>query len=290
VSFAAAEIGQDARCRIVHGFDADTQRPIGSAFKLYVLGALAKAVVDGQASWDERLAIRDDWKSLPSGQLQDRPAGSTLTLAEFADHMISISDNTATDHLIHRLGRSAVERSLALLGNQRPGASIPLLSTKALFQLKVGADAGRADHYLALPRPDRAAALAELEALPLPEVRAAWTRPDRIDQIEWFASPSDICQAYAALHRFGRPEIHHALSRNDDGLNLDLSRFPTTWYKGGSEPGVVTLHYLAGTADGRTLVTSLMVSDPIMAPDTMVVAAKGQAVIRGAFDLLSGQP
>ncbi|MFG1961910.1 serine hydrolase [Nonomuraea sp. NPDC049028] len=287
VSFAAAEIEPDGQCRIAHGLAADTQRPIGSAFKLYVLGALAQAVAEKRAAWDEELAIREDWKSLPSGTLQDRPAGTTLPLAAFADHMISISDNTATDHLIHHLGREAVVRQLSLFGHRQPQENIPFLTTKALFQLKAAPDAARAQQYLALPRHERAAALRELERRPLPDIRKTWPQPNNIDQIEWFASPADICHAYAGLLRLDQPEIHHALSLNDDGLNLDAAQFPAVWYKGGSEPGVVTMHYLARTADGRALATSLMVSDPTTAPDTMDVATKGQSIIRGAFHLLS---
>ncbi|WP_192784103.1 serine hydrolase [Nonomuraea angiospora] len=196
MSFAAARIEPDGQCRIAHGLDADTQRPIGSAFKLYVLGALAQAVAEGRLSWNERLAIRDDHKSLPSGTLQNRPAGTMLALSEYADHMISISDNTATDHLIHRLGRDAVRRQLSLFGHREPDANVPILTTKAFFQLKAASDQDRTRQYLALP-----------------------------------------------AHR--------------------------------------------RTADGRALATSLMVSDPTTAPDTIDVAAKGQSIVRGAFHLLA---
>ncbi|QWF80523.1 serine hydrolase [Amycolatopsis sp. CA-230715] len=282
VSFAAGEV-EDGRFRIVHGLDADTPRPIGSACKLYVLGALAQAVTDGTAAWDEPLEIREDWKSVSSRDLPCR----ALTLAEFADHMISTSDNTATDHLIHRIGREAVHRQLTLFGNQRPEASIPFLTTKALFQLKLVLDTAPAERYLALPRSARATALEELERAPLPENRALWPRPKYIDEIEWFASPSDVCRAYAGLHRFGMPEIDHALSTNDDGLALDPARFRSTWYKGGNEPGVISLNYLARTGDDRTLAVSAMVSDPDEDLDTMSVALKGFSAIRGAFALLA---
>ncbi|SEO52155.1 serine hydrolase [Amycolatopsis saalfeldensis] len=287
VSFAAAEIDPDGRCRIVHGVDAETRRPIGSAFKLYVLGALAQAVAEGRASWDEPLAIRDEWKSLPSGTMQNRPAGASFPLSEFADLMISISDNTATDHLIHRLGRDAVQRQVSLFGHRQPRANVPFLTTKAFFRLKAASETARAQ-YLALHQQDeRAAAVLELERLPLPDVRETWPQPRDIDQIEWFASPADICRAYAGLLRLDQPGVHHALSRNDDGLNLDVSQFPAVWYKGGSEPGVVTLHYLARTADGRALGASFMASDPIAAPDTITLTAKAQSVIRGMFHLLA---
>ncbi|WP_214416893.1 serine hydrolase [Sphaerisporangium fuscum] len=289
VSFAAAQIEADGQCRIAHGLDADTPRPIGSAFKLYVLGALAQAVAEGRLSWNEELAIRDDHKSLPSGTLQNRPAGTTLPLSEYADHMISISDNTATDHLIHRLGRDAVRRQLSLFGHRQPDANVPILTTKAFFQLKATSDQDRARRYLALPAHQRIAAVLELERSPLPGIRQTWSRPRYIDQIEYFASPVDICHAYAGLLRLDQPEIHHALSLNDDGLHLDALRFPAVWYKGGSEPGVVTLHYLARTADGRALATSLMVSDPTTAPDTTDVAARSLSILRQAFHLLARQ-
>ena len=50
----------DGTCEPVEGVSADTVRPLGSGFKLYVLGALARAVRTGRASWDQQLAIVED--------------------------------------------------------------------------------------------------------------------------------------------------------------------------------------------------------------------------------------
>ncbi|MFG1645967.1 serine hydrolase [Amycolatopsis sp. NPDC049252] len=286
VSFGASEILPDGRCRDVHGVQDNVQRPLGSAFKLYVLGALGKAVAEHKASWTEQLAIRDDWKSLPSGVLQNQPAGTRLPLSEYADKMISISDNTATDHLIRRLGRDAVQRQLIAFGNQRPSANIPFLTTKALFELKATQYPARADAYLALPRWARPAAVAGLERLPLTGL-TSWSEPEKIDELEWFASPDDICRAFSGLQKENQPEIGHALSLNDGGLGLDKAKFPEVWFKGGSEPGVLTLNYLARTADGRSLVTSVMVSDPVAPLDEGHVSARGIAVAKGAVALLA---
>ncbi|WP_326955236.1 serine hydrolase [Amycolatopsis sp. NBC_01286] len=286
VSFGASEILPDGRCRDVHGVRDNVQRPLGSAFKLYVLGALGTAVAEHKASWTEQLAIRDDWKSLPSGVLQNQPAGTRLPLSEYADKMISISDNTAADHLIRRLGRDAVQRQVTAFGNQRPSANIPFLTTKALFELKATQYPARADAYLALPRWARPAAVAGLERLPLTGL-ASWPSPEKIDQLEWFGSPDDICRAFSGLQKENQPEIGHALSLNDGGLGLDKAKFPEVWFKGGSEPGVLTLNYLARTADGRSLVTSVMVSDPVTPLDENHVAARGIAVARGAVALLA---
>lgn len=176
VAFLAAEIDSAGRLQVVHGVDAEVQRPVGSAFKLYVLGALAHAVHDGRMAWDEQLAIRDEWKSLPSGRPQDRPAGDVLTLAEFADHMISISDNTATDRLIHHLGRAQVQHRL--FGHAQPAATTPFLTSRAMFRLRTVQYPALADEYLALSSVrERTAALEVLGTPPVPAVAETWHSP-----------------------------------------------------------------------------------------------------------------
>lgn len=81
-----------------------------------MLGALASAIADGSASWEERLAPRKAWESLPSGDMRDQQAGKKYTLRHYAEQMIAASDNTASDHLMHRLGREAVEAELGQRG------------------------------------------------------------------------------------------------------------------------------------------------------------------------------
>ncbi|HMC07984.1 MAG TPA: serine hydrolase, partial [Actinomycetota bacterium] len=279
VSFLAAEVTGDGTCEPVEGVSADTARPLGSAFKLYVLGALARAVRTGRAGWDTQLAIRDDWKSLPSGELQNLPAGTELPLSTYADKMISISDNTATDHLIHFLGRPAVERQQQRFGMENPRANEPFLTTRELFQLKLNDYPSLAVPYEHLDREDRRDYLSDqVDPLPLPALNAPWTDPRKIDSLEWFASPTDICNAYSGLRRQARNPalagVGHALSINDAGIGLDPRRWKTVWFKGGSEPGVLTLNFLATTTEGHTFVVSAMVSDPKTAFDEDLTAAE----------------
>jgi beta-lactamase class A len=77
--------------------------------KLYVLHALGDAVAAGKLSWDQPLTVTAQLKSLPSGVLQYEPEGTQISVLDAAAKMISISDNTAADMLIHLVGRSAVE-------------------------------------------------------------------------------------------------------------------------------------------------------------------------------------
>jgi len=82
----------------------------------------AEEVAKGAIKWDDKLAIKDEWKSLPSGVMHMAPAGTEYTISEFAEKMISISDNTAAGHLLHKVGRGKVEEYMAAF-NADPGRS-----------------------------------------------------------------------------------------------------------------------------------------------------------------------
>lgn len=279
VSFATFDVS--AGCEPIHSVDGDVARPLGSAFKLYVLGALARAVADSRASWDQELAIRDAWKSLPSGVLQDEPAGTRLPLREYANLMISISDNTATDHLIHFLGRRAVHRQLSLFGNRSEG-NVPFLTTREVFALKGYRYPALARPYLSLPPSLRHLLLPAANAVPRERIQP-WTTPRDVEEIEWFGAPSDMCRAFAGLRSQHDPAVAHALSISDGGIGLGAD-FSSVWFKGGAEPGVLTMNFLAHKADGRTLVSSVMLTDPDGSLDPSALA-EATALARGGLEL-----
>lgn len=101
---------------------------VGSAFKLAVLASLNEAIRSTRLAWDEVVRLRDRHRSLPTGMLQDWPAGAPFTVHTLAAMMISQSDNTATDALIDFLG---VERIEPLL----PPETLPLMTTRQYFIL-----------------------------------------------------------------------------------------------------------------------------------------------------------
>ena len=78
-------------------------------FKLFVLGALANAVRSHTISWNQKLTLTASIKVGGSGVLQNDPVGTSLSVEQAAIKMISVSDNTAADHLLAFVGRSAVE-------------------------------------------------------------------------------------------------------------------------------------------------------------------------------------
>jgi beta-lactamase class A len=62
--------------------------PLGSTFKLYVLAALAETIIASDLAWKDKLAIWEELKSLPSGTMQNKAAGTHFLLLEFAQLMI----------------------------------------------------------------------------------------------------------------------------------------------------------------------------------------------------------
>jgi len=75
-----------------------------STIKVPILVAFFQAVDQGKIRLDEKLTIAEDDIAKGSGDLQHQTAGYQLTALDTAIKMIVISDNTATNMLIKRLG------------------------------------------------------------------------------------------------------------------------------------------------------------------------------------------
>ena len=282
-------------CQAVHAVNATTPAPLGSAFKLYVLDALARAIAKGTVSWDQRLTLTSQLKSLPSGELAGEPAGTQVTVLQAAQDMISSSDNTAADLLITLVGRPAVEAAAASAGMADPALDTPFLTTRELFVLKFDDWPTLATRYLALNAAGRQAMLTgTVDRVPVsalhPAAPTGWTQPRDIAAIEWFASPADICRVYASLAALSRQPglapVASILAINNGSLNLDPSQWSSTWFKGGSEPGVLTLNYLATTRTDQTYMVSVLTANPAAPiPPTATIQLIG--AVKGAFALAS---
>ncbi len=271
----------------VHALQADSTGAIGSAFKLYVLGALGSAVARGTARWDETLAVRNAWKSLPSGDLRNAPAGRPYTLRYLAQQMIAASDNTAADHLIHRLGRTAVEAELPAMGMRESRLDTPFLTTREMFALKLSAPPSLRDAYIAGGPAQRTRLLLQIDALPVSLADASgWTTPRDVSTIEWFASPADLARAMVALQTASRrpaeAPIRQILGKNP-GIPFDATTWRYVAFKGGSEPGVLSLTWLLTRNDGRSFVLSIVLDDQVKPIDE----AAAVTVAEGAVDLLA---
>lgn len=287
IGFVAAEL-TDAGCQSLHEIGADRRLAIGSTFKLYVLGELARQVAAGEAAWDELLPIQERYKSLPSGDLRHVADGTEFTLRYYAETMIAHSDNTATDHLIVRLGRENVEAMMATMGHGEPAVNTPFLTTRELFILKLVLTEEEQQAYLAATAAERRTMLdTEIAATDLPglDVVGSFTAPLLIEELEWFASANELCHAMAYLFAIGQePGLRPVVEVMSLGVPIAVDRatWPIVLFKGGSEPGVISGTFLLLRNDGRPFVLTATVTNP----DEQVDANAVFGVVQAAVGLL----
>jgi len=94
----------------------DRAFPMASVFKIPVLIELLLQVEEGRLRLEDTVAVTEAMKSPGSGVLKELTSQPTLNLSDLAMLMTIISDNTATDILVERLGVDAINRRLASLG------------------------------------------------------------------------------------------------------------------------------------------------------------------------------
>ncbi|MGF2038905.1 MAG: serine hydrolase [Nostoc sp. CmiVER01] len=84
--------------------NGSTSFPAASTIKVPILIAFFQDVDAGKIRLDEMLTMQQEMIAGGSGTLQYKPAGTQYTALEVVTKMITISDNTATNMLIARLG------------------------------------------------------------------------------------------------------------------------------------------------------------------------------------------
>ena len=291
VHLLVAKVTKDS-CQPVNSIDPGTVAPLAWASRLYVLDALAQAVASGRVSWNQPLTVTAQLKSPGSGDLQNDPDGTKISVQDAADQMISVGDNTADNMLVNLLGRTAVEAALSTAGMADPSRDIPFLTAREQTALSLDQWPALAQRYVAASQAGRRALLASVVArAPLPSAAAlaAWTAPRDVNRIGHFASASDVCRVYASLAALARKPglspVTSALEINDGGLGLDPAQWQTTWFSGGTLPGVLTSTYLATTKTGHSYVVAVLASNPSAPIDQTAAIPAVLSAIKGAFTL-----
>ena len=202
--------------------------------------------------------------------------------------------------MIRVLGREKIEAMQAKVGIRAPAANVPFLTTMELFKLKgvaqgAGQDAlGR--RYLALDTKARRKLLAgEVATTPGSAVGALFAdgKPVLIDKLEWFASPADLARTMGWLdaHRatVGGKEAMRILAINPGIAPTLAKQFAYVGYKGGSEPGVISMTVLvrdkADVGQDKARVVSASWNNPAAPVDELSFVA----LVSRAVELL-GKP
>lgn len=226
--------------------DGAARLPTASVFKLFVLVALYRmAAAEGIDLHRERVTLRDTDRSRGSGVLDFLDAGLAPTLYDLGLLMTVVSDNTATDLLIDRVGLGAVQGLITDLGltDTHVGATCDEMLTELLGD----APPGLPDHgmYRAGLAAFEAGTNALLSVADVDE-RHNWTSAhDLVELLATIWSPDAM--AALGVGEPARRELIAVLERQQ--LNAGLPRYlpPETVvaHKTGMLPGLI---HVAGDA------------------------------------------
>ena len=102
----------------VVALDADTRFPTASVIKLAVLVEAFQQISDGKLRSTDRVVLRESAKGGigDSGTLNELHDGIELTVQDLLNLMVVVSDNTATNLLVQRIGTAAANARMEAFG------------------------------------------------------------------------------------------------------------------------------------------------------------------------------
>lgn len=242
---------------VLHAHGQTRPIAVGSAFKLGVLAVVADEIAAGRLRWDTVVRLMAGEISLPSGQVQNLPVGSPLTVHTLAAFMISQSDNTATDVLIDLVGRDKVARKL--------GVDF-VLKTGEFFRLK--ADPALRLRFAAADAAGKRKAADDMAALPLPDAADVGAPLD--PGIEWYLPPSRLCGLLAEVEALDVFTINTGVARRQDWARIA--------FKGGSEVGVASLTSALTDKAGHRYCVTLTQNDNQALDEQRITALYGALI------------
>lgn len=271
--FLVAEL-DGAAIRPLAAANPDRQFAVGSTFKLFILDELAAQVAAKKRRWSDVVPLSH--RSFSSIGTANWPKDTPVTLQSLANWMISVSDNSASDTLIHLLGREAIEARMLASEHSAPSRNIPFLTTVEAFALKGNNFERERTAFIA---GDDAAQRKLIDAnqsrLTLANVDGVSFAggPRFIDSLEWFASPNDVARLMIDLRDRNSPTAMSAMAINPGVAPGATKDWSWLGYKGGSELGVISMSLLGQRkSDGKWFVVTASWNNPAapVATETMV--------------------
>lgn len=113
-AFRIERDGRDTSLAEEH--QADLSLEVGSCFKAVIAAECCRQAERGMLNWREPLQLSADVRVPHSHAFESLPVGASVTVREAAEAMIAVSDNTATDLLLRRVGDESVRALVAEIG------------------------------------------------------------------------------------------------------------------------------------------------------------------------------
>ena len=236
------------QCTTMQDRNANTPRATASIFKIWLLGGVAQSIVEGTLSASDILPLVAS-ELAPGGTINSEPLNTPFPVGDLARLMIGISDNTATDLLHQRVGRTRLDQIVTEYGVAQPDLLRPFLGISEQFHVFLSFPLPQALSYVNGTQPFKYQFLHDnIEPLG-PNNGGAYFHEALLTSGTWRASPYDICRAFAKLRRL--PQGSEAFKTADAALGAGVAqpevrnRWDRVWYKGGSlASGVNGFHVL----------------------------------------------
>lgn len=264
LAFLFAELNDNGP-KPLFGLHENERFAIGSSFKLFILGTLADEVNAGQRQLADVMTLERRWVGPPHSEMAEWPKASPVTLHTLALKMITISDNTATDHLLHLLGRERIEAQMATMGHRHPQWNRPLLSTREMTMLRDKNTGVLGKEYQTLDAVARRRFLAERFAA-APDYAKLDFDTAAYGLAEWYATPLDMARALGWLKRSTERDQPagplRAILAVEQKLPHDAEIWPYVGFKGGSEDQLLAGNWLLNNRNGRWYTFHVFCNSP----------------------------
>lgn len=113
-----------------YGLRADEPVATASTIKLPIMVELFAEAEAGKLDWNQKLILTDQDKVGGSGILTELSAGDALPIRDLMHLMIVVSDNTATNMILDRIGGDAVNVRMAQMGLKQTAVMHKIMGAK----------------------------------------------------------------------------------------------------------------------------------------------------------------
>jgi beta-lactamase class A len=115
---------------LTYDLRGDAPVPTASTIKLPIMVELFAEAQEGKLDWNQKLQLTDQDKVSGSGVLTELSGGDALTIKDLMHLMIVVSDNTATNLILDRIGGDAVNLRMARLGLKQTAVMRKIMQAK----------------------------------------------------------------------------------------------------------------------------------------------------------------
>lgn len=262
--FAFCELTVDGP-QLLAGIRQDERFAVGSGFKLFILGTLAKDVNEHRRDLANIMRLEADLVGPPHSELADWPLGSPVTINTLTLKMISISDNTATDHMHYLLGRRRIEHQMRAMIGVHADWNIPLLNTREMTMLRDKQKDLPGTAYNKLDVAARRKFLARLDSGP-PDYESLDFDTAAYNVAEWYATPLDMAHALAWIQQHTKDDQPANPLREILAIDPKMPHDPAEWpyigFKGGSEDQLLAGNWLLKHKSGRWYTLQIFYNNP----------------------------